>query len=300
MMDGLLMTGLSGEMRRNEPMSRHTSWRAGGAARWFYAPRGLPDLCEFLQRIPAETEIAWCGLGSNMLVRDGGFDGVMISTRPGLRNIEKISDRGIYAQAGVPSAKLAKFAAGNALCGTEFMAGIPGTVGGALAMNAGCFGSETWDRVRYADTVNRCGETQRRDASQVSWGYRSVQLDASEWFTGAEFGLQPCHPGEGKKRINGYLKKRAATQPIQTANSGSVFRNPNRDFAARLIDLAGLKGHVMGGARVSPRHANFIENLGHANAADIEALINFVKERVDTVHGVQLQLEVRIIGERKE
>ncbi len=298
-MDEISMTGLNGELRRNEPMSRHTSWRAGGSARWFYTPSGVADLGEFLKRVPDETDIAWCGLGSNLLVRDGGFNGVLISTHKGLASLCRTGERGIYAEAGVPGAKLAKFAARNALCGTEFMVGIPGTVGGALAMNAGCFGSETWENVRYADTISRRGERGRRKAAEVSWGYRSVELDAAEWFTGAEFELAPCQSDEGKQRIRSYLKRRAATQPVQTANAGSVFRNPGGDHAARLLDSAGLKGHAIGAARVSPIHANFIENTGRASAADIESLIDCMLERVAAVHDMQLELEVRIIGKRR-
>ena len=290
------MVGLSGELRKDEPMSGHTSWRTGGLASWFYTPRGIDDLGEFLKRVPVDTDVAWCGLGSNLLVRDGGFDGVVISTHKGLKDLWQADDRGVYAQAGVPGAKLAKFASKHALSGAEFMVGIPGTVGGALAMNAGCFGSQTWEIVRYADTINRQGQLRRHDADQVVWGYRSVEMDATEWFAGAEFELVSAAPECGQAKIRHYLKKRAATQPVQTANAGSVFRNPENDFAARLLDSAGLKGYAIGNARVSPMHANFIENTGHASARDIESLITHMIERVNEVHGIELELEVRIIG----
>lgn len=290
--------GLSGELRHCEPMSRHTSWRVGGPARWFYTPKGVDDLGEFLVRLPGETEVAWCGLGSNLLVRDGGFDGVIISTLKGLRDLRQTNGSGVYAEAGVPGAKLAKFAVKHALGGAEFMIGIPGTVGGALAMNAGCFGSETWEIVGYADTINRMGERTRRDGGQVQWGYRSVDIDPAEWFTGAEFELHPCQTETGRDKIRKLLGKRAQTQPVQTANAGSVFRNPPTDHAARLLDSAGLKGCAIGAARVSPVHANFIENTGAASASDIESLINHMIERVEAMHSVRLQLEIRIIGKR--
>ena len=292
--------GLSGELRHCEPMSGHTSWRVGGPAKWFYTPKGVDDLGEFLKRLPNETEVAWCGLGSNLLVRDGGFDGVIISTLKGLRELWQTNERGIYAEAGVPGAKLAKFSVNKALGGAEFMIGIPGTVGGALAMNAGCFGSETWEIVGYVDTINRMGERTRRNAGQVKWGYRSVEINSTEWFTGAEFELDPCRTETGKNKIRNYLRKRADTQPVQTANAGSVFRNPPQDHAARLLDRAGLKGYSVGAARVSPVHANFIENTGVASASDIESLINYMIERVDAMYSVRLQLEVRIIGKRAE
>ncbi len=292
--------GLTGELRHDEPMSRHSSWRTGGSASWFYKPSDIDDLGRFLNRLPKETRIAWCGLGSNLLVRDGGFDGVVISTHKALKALWLTEKNGIYAEAGVPGAKLAKFAAKNSLCGAEFMIGIPGTVGGALFMNAGCFGVETWQIVRHADTINRKGETLRRAPNQVRWGYRSVEIDALEWFTGAEFELTPCKTEHGQGKIRNFLKKRAATQPVQTANAGSVFRNPNGDYAARLLDAAGLKGYAIGAARVSPVHANFIENTGHASACDIELLIDHMTERVDALHGIQLELEVKIIGEKAQ
>lgn len=292
------MIGLSGDLRKDEPMSSHTSWRTGGRASWFYTPRDIADLGTFLQRVPTEIEVTWCGLGSNLLVRDGGFDGVVISTHKGLKDLWQAEDRGVYAQAGVPGAKLAKFAAKRALGGTEFMIGIPGTVGGALAMNAGCFGSETWEFVRYADTINRRGEVQRRRADQIRWGYRSVEMDSAEWFTGAEFELISCQPDEGRAKIRHYLRRRASQQPVQTANAGSVFRNPQNKFAAQLLDSVGLKGFTIGNARVSPVHANFIENTGDASAEDIESLITHMIERVNQVHGIELELEVRIIGKR--
>ncbi len=290
------MHGLKGELRCDEPMSRHTSWRTGGCASLFYTPKGKDDLAEFLKRVPREAEIAWCGLGSNMLVRDGGFPGVVISTLKGLNAIQKTGDNEMYAEAGVPSAKFARHAVNNSLCDAEFMIGIPGTVGGALAMNAGCFGSETWKIVGWVDTMRRNGGQQRKVRSQFKWGYRHVETENGEWFTGAQFHLTPCDREQGKQQIRTLLKKRAATQPIQTANAGSVFRNPPQDHAARLIESVGLKGYRIGQARISPTHANFIENQGNATAQDIENLIGHATEQVERVHGIQLELEVKIIG----
>ena len=292
------MQGLKGELRQDEPMSRHTSWRVGGRANWFYTPKGKDDLGEFLKRIPSETQIAWCGLGSNTLVRDGGFPGVVVSTLKGLNEIHRTENHGIYAQAGVPCAKLAKFSVKNSLCGAEFMIGIPGTVGGALAMNAGCFGSETWQIVRSADTITSDGEQKRTAVSQFRWDYRFAELASGEWFTGAEFSLTPCRTEEGRERIKSLLRKRSESQPVQTANAGSVFRNPPGDYAARLLESAGLKGFSIGTARFSPVHSNFIENQGNATAQDIENLISHAVDKVETVHGIELKLEVRIIGNR--
>ena len=290
--------GLRGEMRANEPMSRHTSWRTGGCAKWHYTPCDKDDLREFLQRVPNDVDIIWCGLGSNMLVRDGGFDGVVISTHKGLKRLQKTQEHRIFAEAGVPNPKLARSSAKNSLCGGEFLIGIPGTVGGALAMNAGCFGSETYEIVRYAEVINRCGELQLRNADQITWGYRFTRMNPGEWFTGAEFQFTPCRSEVGQAKIREFLKKRAKTQPVQTANAGSVFQNPAGDFAARLIDAAGLKNFSIGGARVSPKHANFIENQGDATSLQIEEVIQYIKKTVKKIHGVELTLEIKIVGER--
>ncbi|MDE0309298.1 MAG: UDP-N-acetylmuramate dehydrogenase [Acidiferrobacterales bacterium] len=290
------MHGLKGQLRQDEPMSRHTSWRAGGCASMFYTPKGKDDLGEFLSRVPDDADIAWCGLGSNMLVRDGGFPGVMISTLKGLSTLHKAGETQVYAEAGVPGAKLAKYSVGNSLCDAEFMVGIPGTVGGALAMNAGCFGAETWDIVGHVDTINRSGEQKTKDRDEFDWGYRYVGKDSDEWFTGAQFRLTLCDGNLGKENIRRLLKTRSQTQPIQTANAGSVFRNPPGDYAARLIETAGLKNFQIGQAGISAVHANFIENKGEATASDIENLIDHAVEEVERVHGVRLEPEVRIIG----
>ena len=288
--------GLNGKLCRNEPMSRHTSWRTGGAAAWFYTPAGLDDLSEFIKRIPCDMPIVWCGLGSNMLVRDGGFDGVVISTLKGLDRISKCGDNSVYAEAGVPCAKAARYSVKNALSGSEFFIGIPGTVGGALAMNAGCFGHETWEIVQRADTIDRSSVRHRRSISEVEYGYRYSKLPENEWFTGAEFNLVPNSAEAGKQEIKKLLKIRMETQPVQTANAGSVFKNPPGKYAAELIESVGLKNHAIGQARISPKHANFIENRGKAKAVEIEGLIELAREKVEAIHGVSLQPEVKIIG----
>ena len=289
-------TGLKGRLLIDEPMSRHTSWRAGGPAKWFYTPAGLDDLGEFLKRIPQELPVAWCGLGSNLLVRDGGFKGAIVSTLKGLSKLQLAGKTGVYAQAGVPGAKVARYAAESSLCGAEFLAGIPGTVGGALAMNAGCFGSETWDIVSYVDTIDRSTTQVRQTALEVEYGYRYVKKSKDVWYTGARFELTPCDSTTGKKSIKKLLKERTRTQPIQTANAGSVFRNPPNDYAARLVESVGLKNYKIGNARISPKHANFIENRNKATAKEIEDLIDLTIKRVKATHGVQLIPEVKIIG----
>ncbi len=290
---------IRGQLRRNEPMCKHTSWRVGGDADRYFVPADRADLIAFLRRLGADTPIVWVGLGSNLLVRDGGIRGVVIVTHRGLGDLKRPAQGRIYAEAGVPGAKLARFSVRAGLAGAEFFAGIPGTLGGALAMNAGAFGSETWDVVAAAETVDSAGQVRRRCPDDFEIGYRSVTLPTdNEWFIAAELHLRPGNAEDGRERIRNLLLKRAQSQPLQVPSAGSVFRNPPGDFAARLIESCGLKGEREGGARVSERHANFIENRGGATAAQIEALIRRVQREVQRRHGVLLETEVRIIGER--
>ncbi len=280
-----------------ESMARHVSWRAGGPADRFYAPRNLSELSAFLKSVPVKEPILFVGLGSNLLVRDGGFRGTVILTHQSKLAAE-MRDGVVYAQAGVASPKVARFAALQHLCGAEFLAGIPGTVGGALAMNAGCYGAETWDIVKKVLSVDRLGQLHEREKGEYEIGYRHCRGPAHEWFVGAWFALKKGDGDESRARIKEFLAKRIATQPLQLPNAGSVFRNPPGDHAARLIESCGLKGLHRGGARVSEKHANFIVNPdGAASAADIEWLILEVKRRVLEKTGIDLIPEVRIVGE---
>ena len=282
---------------RDEPMARHVSWRAGGRADRFFAPRDIDQLSSFLRTLSAAEPVLFVGLGSNLLVRDGGFRGTVVlmhsaELRPEMR------DGRVYAQAGVAAPKVARFAALHQLAGAEFLAGIPGTVGGALAMNAGCYGSETWGVVESVETIDRNGIVYLRNRNEFEIGYRHCVGPKEEWFVGAFFGL-PAGDGEASRaRIKELLGKRIATQPLSLPNAGSVFRNPPNDHAARLIEACGLKGLARGGASVSEKHANFIVNpKGVAKAADIEWLILEVQKRVLEQKGVKLVPEVRIVGE---
>jgi UDP-N-acetylmuramate dehydrogenase len=285
-----------GELRRDEPMARHTSWRVGGPADTWYRPADLDDLAGFLAWLPPEVPVHWVGLGSNLLVRDGGIRGVVIGTHGVLSGMTRHGERGIAAEAGVPCAKIARSCARWGLGAGEFFAGIPGTLGGALAMNAGAFGGETWDYVRAVETLDRAGVRRRRAREEYRVGYRSVAGPAGEWFIAAELEFPAGRPTT-QASIRELLVKRKATQPIGEPSCGSVFTNPPGDFAARLIETAGLKGFRLGGAQVSPKHANFIINTGDATAADIEALMTHVAAEVERTHGVRLETEVRILGE---
>jgi len=291
--------GLRGEMLHDEPMSRHTSWRAGGAAQRMYRPADLADLQRFLQQTSADEPLLAVGLGSNLLVRDGGVRGTVLLLVGALAELRMDGDM-VYVQAGVPGAKLARFAATNHLCGAEFFVGIPGTLGGMLAMNAGCYGSETWQKVERVQVLTRRGELLERTPQEYEIGYRHVaQRTANEeFFVGAWLKLDKGDVEAARQEIKALMEKRSASQPLQQPNAGSVFRNPPGNHAAKLIEGCGLKGKRIGGAQVSEKHANFIVNVGEATAADIENLINEVQTTVEAQIGVRLHPEVKIIGER--
>jgi len=291
---------LRGRWLEGEPLARHTTWRVGGPARRLYLPADLEDLAACLRALPPQEPLLWLGLGSNLLVRDGGFPGTVVATAACLRALEHRGGGLVRAEAGVACPKLARWCARRGLAGAEFFAGIPGTLGGALAMNAGAFGGETWALVEAVETLDRRGRLRRRGPEAFRVGYREVRGPEGEWFVAVWLRLRPAGPGERaavEARIRELLARRAATQPLGQPSCGSVFRNPPGDHAARLIEAAGLKGRRRGGAQVSERHANFIVNTGEATAADIEGLIREVQETVARVHGVRLVPEVHIVGE---
>lgn len=288
---------MQSQLLLNEPLARYTSWRVGGSADRVFIAENLSELQAFLQSLDKAEPIVFMGLGSNLLVRDGGVRGTVVVMHQALSDL-RIDGPYIYAEAGVTCGKLARFSANQATAGAEFMAGIPGTVGGALAMNAGCYGSETWDIVHQVLTIDRAGITHVRNAQEFTASYRHVEMPVpSEWFLGAWFSLEIGDTNESLKKIKNLLAARLASQPLNLPSAGSTFRNPKGDFAARLIEASGLKGYQIGGAQVSPKHANFIVNVGDCTAMDIERLIRHIKEVVLEKQGVALQQEIRMIGE---
>lgn len=285
------------QLRRDEPMSRHTSWRVGGPADLYFEPASVEELCRFLPQLAAGTPVTWVGLGSNLLVREGGIRGVVIATHGALGGLERSGELELLVQAGVPCARIARQCARWGIGPAEFFAGIPGTLGGALSMNAGAFGGETWQHVVAVQVVNRRGELMWRPASDYQVAYRSViGPEKDEWFVAARLRFA-AQPGASQDSIRDLLTRRKASQPIGQPSCGSVFRNPPGDHAARLIEAAGLKGMRMGGAQVSEKHANFIINTGSATPSEIEALIMLVRDTVQDKFGIQLTPEVRIVGE---
>jgi len=285
-------------VRRSEPMSRHTSWHVGGPAEVFFNPRDRSELAAFLRMLEPGVPIHWVGLGSNLLIRDAGLRGVVISTHGTLDRLERRSESDVYCGAGVPCARLAKQCIKWGLGPAEFFAGIPGTLGGALAMNAGAFGGETWRHVVEVETINRRGEEHTRAASEYQVSYRHVVApEPDEWFLGANLTFER-RPGANEAEVRALLTRRKESQPIGEWSCGSVFTNPPGDHAARLIESVGLKGYRVGDASVSTKHANFIINHGHAHAAEIEQLIEHVQSTVERQYGVRLQPEVRILGDQ--
>jgi UDP-N-acetylmuramate dehydrogenase len=285
-------------------MSGYVTWRAGGPARRLFLPVDLEDLSIFLGQLPEEEPVLFVGLGSNLLVREGGWPGTVVVTYGSARP-PRMEEGLLYAEAGAACPKVARFAADQNLGSAEFLSGIPGTVGGALAMNAGCYGGETWDLVERVVTINRRGQLRRRARAEFETGYRRCELssDASaegdEWFASAHLRLPEGDREESRAIMKALLSKRRASQPLQFPNAGSVFRNPAEGkTAARLIQSCGLKNFARGGARISDKHANFIVNPhGAGSAADIEWLILHVQEKVEADKGVLLVPEVKIVGD---
>lgn len=296
-----LQSQITGVVRFNEPLASYTSWHIGGPAQRYYRPASNLDLSLFLQSISPSEPLFWLGLGSNVLIRDAGFAGTVIHTHKMLADLKVISpiaDSGLimHVAAGVPCAKIARFAAKHAVVGAEFFSGIPGTMGGALAMNAGAWGSETWQHVVSVEVINRAGVITTRYPEEYIVGYRSVSAPTEEWFLSAQLRFFPGDQQEANLRIKELLQRRNATQPIGMLSCGSVFRNPDGKYAAELIEASKLKGRRIGGAEVSMKHANFIVNVGNASAHDVESLIAEIQSTVLQEHGILLTPEVKIIG----
>jgi UDP-N-acetylmuramate dehydrogenase len=286
-------------VKRDEPMSRHTSWHIGGPADIFFTPADRTDLVAFLEVLPKGTPLFWLGLGSNLLVRDGGIRGVVIDTT-GLDRLEQAGTNTLYSDAGVPCARIARRCISLELGPAEFLAGIPGTLGGALVMNAGAFGGETWPRVRAVDVCDASGRERRRDARDYSYSYRRlIPPVPGEFFLGAvlEFEHRPGLTEEGMREL---IARRKETQPIGEWSCGSTFTNPPGNHAARLIESAGLKGHRIGDIMVSTKHANFLVNAGEATAADVEKLVKLIQDEVQKRSGIRLVPEFHAVGQTLE
>jgi UDP-N-acetylmuramate dehydrogenase len=286
-----------GQIHTQVSMKPFTSWHIGGEADRLYWPVNLADLQQFLKTLPLDEPLTWIGLGSNVLVSDQGIAGTTIITQGVLKEMTLIAPTRIRAEAGLSCAQVARFAAKNNLVNGEFLAGIPGTIGGALLMNAGAFGGETWERVSQVETLDRQGKITLHPASDFTFGYRHISgLKEGEWFVAAHFDFTPGDGQDSLAKIKALLERRAETQPTGEPSCGSVFRNPPGDYSARLIENAGLKGHTIGEAQVSMKHANFIINIGNATAQDTLALVRLVQQTVLEKTGITLHPEFKWVG----
>ena len=290
-----------GVLRLGEPLARHTSWRVGGPADRYFEPADREDLIAFVRQLPSDEPVLWLGLGSNLLVRDGGFRGTVIALHGALDALRLEAADRLYAEAGLHCARLAKFAERNQLAGLGFMAGIPGTVGGALAMNAGAWGGETWPTVAEVEVLLRDGATVWLAPSAFATRYRTVVPPADVLgYLAARFTVSADGDGRYAATTRESLARRKATQPVGKPSAGSTFRNPPGDHAARLIESCGLKNHRIGGAHVSQQHANFILTEDGATAADVETLIEHIRTTVKQQTGVDLRPEVKMVGEKAD
>jgi len=289
-----------GRLERNVTLAPLTSWRVGGPADWLFEPEDVDDLAHFLAAIPESLPRRVLGLGSNVLIRDGGLEGVVIHLAGTLNQRVRVDEQRVELGAGLACAQAARFCANEGLTGAEFLAGIPGTVGGALAMNSGAWGGEIWSLVDWVETMDGCGLRRIRTPADFVIGYRQALGAEGELFLRTVLRLQPGEVAAARARIQGLLRERSERQPIGLPSCGSVFRNPEGGHAAALIEQAGLKGLRRGAAEVSQKHANFITHDGSASAADIEWLIEAVQREVQAKFGVRLQPEVRVLGRQEK
>ena len=279
-------------------MKKYNSWRVGGLAEYYVEISSEAALQKIFSINKLQKPITVIGVGSNLLIRDGGIKGTVINLSRGLKNIF-LDHHLIFAECGISCSSLARFSAKNNKKNCAFLAGIPGSVGGALAMNAGCYGGEIWQFVSKVKIMNHEGDVHIKDQQSFEIGYRSVKKKEDEIFIGAWFNFPSKEKNDEseEKKIDDLLKLRRSNQPLNWPTAGSTFRNPEQNFAAKLIEEVGLKGFQIGDARISNKHANFIENVGDATAKDIEQLIYHAQDKVEELKNIRLQLEVKIIGE---
>ena len=278
-----------------EPLSRHTSWKVGGLADVFFTPNDRNDLSHFLKS--NDRSITWLGNGTNILVRDGGVKGVVISTKKAFKEIELMDKSSCKVEVGVSCFELAMYATKNNLGPAAFFSGIPGSIGGALTMNAGCFGHETWEFVRSVEVIDRNGVIHHLDPKEFSISYRSVSFPFPLWFLSCEM-IFPDKEVTTMEELKSLRDSRIERQPLSENTCGSVFKNPDGNHAGDLIERSGLKGFRIGGCSVSEKHANFIINTQTKSSNIIEDFGERIREKVLEKTGIQLEWEIQIKGQR--
>lgn len=289
------MTALRGKLRENVPLAPLAWFRVGGPADRLFQPADAEDLAVFLKATPEDVLVLPMGVASNMLIRDGGIEGVVVRFGGPLAKVE-VEGATLIAGAGALDQKVAQVAEKAGLAGIEFLIGIPGTIGGAVRMNAGAFGGETRDRLIWAEALDRQGRLHRLTNAELGFAYRHSDLPEDWIVVRAAFALEPGDPLAIKAAMEAIKAEREAAQPLRVATGGSTFKNPEGHRAWRLIDEAGCRGLTHGGAMVSDKHCNFLINTGNATAADLEALGEMVRDRVAAATGIRLEWEIRRLG----
>ena len=302
MLRDMLWNVISGKVVFDEPMSRHTSMGVGGTADAFVSPESAEELRRIIACLKRfHIPYIPVGNGTNLIVRDGGYRGVIISMK-GLHDVivaERSPEQtSIYAGAGAALSEIVLLAAEYSLTGMEFCAGIPGSIGGAVKMNAGAYGSEIRNIIETVELMSNSEEIRKYKGNELNFEYRNLDLPADTMITGASFLLTRERKKKIQERISEIIGTRKSKHPLEYRNAGSIFKNPGRkDPAGKIIDEIGLKGTRIGGAKISEKHGNFIINLGEAKAADIIALIDLVQKKVRNEWGIELETEVKIVGE---
>ena len=286
---------LKGRLRKNISLKKYNTWKVGGNAEYFYEPYDLDDLIIFLKLVKNQ-HVTFLGNGSNVLIRDNGIKGFVVCLKNSLNNFY-IGNDGIFTfEAGLSCMKIAQISANQSFSGLEFLCGIPGTLGGALRMNAGCYGENIWKSVDSVVLINRSGNLKNKRREEFNIGYRNVDLDDGSFFVSASFNLKKNRLNNSSDKIKELLKNRRISQPTGLPSCGSVFKNPDNDSAGKILDSLGLKGYRIGGAYVSKKHANFIITEKSAKSGDVEELISFIKHKALKEKKILLETEVKFIG----
>jgi len=295
------LPAVRGRIELDAPLAPYTWLRVGGPADVLFVPEDEDDLATFLSGLDGSVPVMALGVGSNTLVRDGGIEGVVVRLGRGFSKVEARANQAIYAGAAVPDAVLAREAGKAGIAGLEFYRGVPGSVGGACVMNAGCYGAETKDVLVEAHAVNRSGDKVTLSNTQMGFTYRKSAAAAAGdlIFTGALFRGSSDEPAAVAARMDEITARREASQPIREKTGGSTFKNPPGDSSWRLVDAAGWRGKLFGGAMFSEKHANFLINTGEASSADLEGLGEAVRADVRAKFGVDLEWEIKRVGRAK-